>query len=171
MLSAKPMLASRVPSVMPRAVVCPLVLAMALAACSSSSTNEQPDAAVDSGQTVDCTMDPRVDTFTANMTKKSASGALSVTLVSSDPAPPARGNDTWIVRAQDASGATIPASMLAVDAFMPDHGHGSSVKPTLMPQPDGSVQVTPLYLFMAGVWRVTFTAGNDQVQFFFCVQG
>ena len=42
-------------------------------------------------------------------------------------------------------------------AFMPDHGHPSSVKPAATDVGGGMYEVTPLYLFMAGYWEVTLT--------------
>jgi hypothetical protein len=131
----------------------------------------------DDGGLVTCQSDPRVDTYVANLTKASTSGALKVTLVSSDPAPPAKGSNTWIIRAADGSGAPMTNAPLTVTPFMPDHGHGSSVVATITPQADGSYNVAPLYLFMPGVWRITFTlpatdAGAAQsVDFFFCISG
>ena len=68
---------------------------------------------------------------------------------------------------------------ITVTPFMPDHGHGTSVRAVVTAQPDGSFSVTPLYLFMAGVWRVTIAVGvgasdagaSESVAFFFCVAG
>jgi hypothetical protein len=97
-----------------------------------------------------------------------------VVLSAADPAPPAIGVNTWTIKVEDGAGAAMPAAALKVLPFMPDHGHGTSVKASVTAQPDGSMSVTPLYLFMGGVWRVEFNpdAGTaDPVDFFFCISG
>jgi len=153
-----------------------LFLALGLAGCTSSSN---PGTAVDGGTqddggTVTCQNDPRVEPYTANITKTSPSGALKVTLVSGDPAPPAVGNNTWIVKAVDGQGANLTTPP-KVDPFMPDHNHGPSVKAQATAQPDGTFQVTPIDFIMPGVWRITFTGAAadggvpESVAFFFCV--
>jgi hypothetical protein len=118
-----------------------------------------------------------VDTYVANLAKVSASGNLKVTLVSSDPAPPAVGTNTWSIHVADGAGASMSGAPITIASFMPDHGHGSSVRAVITPQADGNYSVTPVYLFMPGVWRVTFAlpatdaAPVEQVQFFFCIAG
>ncbi len=60
---------------------------------------------------------------------------------------------------------------------MPDMGHGTSIVPSMTANSDGTYTVQPLYLFMAGVWSITFTTvpasgpGDSAVFFFFCVEG
>jgi hypothetical protein len=171
-----------------RASLWSMAMAAALAslsACSSpSSTATAPDSGPSADAAVDgvvsCTTDPRVDTYTAGMVKKSTSGALTANLVSADPAPPALRTNAWTVKLTDASGAPVTGATLSVVPFMPDHGHGSSIVPEVMPGTDpGTYTVGSLYLFMPGVWRVTFgvvpdggtPSADDEVQFFFCVEG
>jgi YtkA-like len=154
-----------------------VVAITAAAACSSSSTGTTPAADTgnaDSGVAVTCQNDPRVATYVANLVEKSASGSMSVTLVSSDPAPPIRGTNDWVVKIADASGNPMANATLTVTPFMPDHGHGTSVTPTVTTNPDGSYAVANVYLFMPGVWRVTIAntaAAADSVDFFFCIPG
>ena len=147
-----------------------------VAACSSSSsnnTNGGDAGAGGDGDVASCATDPRVDTYTANMQKPSAMKTFTATLVSSDPAPPVRGGNTWILKLTDASGKPMAGVMPSVVPFMPDHGHGSTVKPTIMDSGDGSYTIDNVYLFMGGVWRVTIvpTGSADSVAFFFCVPG
>ena len=58
---------------------------------------------------------------------------------------------------------------------MPDMGHGTSIVPSMTSNGDGTYAVQPLYLFMAGVWSITFTRPasgiSDSAAFFFCVEG
>ena len=64
---------------------------------------------------------------------------------------------------------------------MPDHGHGTPVTPVIsFDAATGEYTVTPLYLFMAGVWRIQFEAYADEAdgavpldraRLFFCIEG
>jgi hypothetical protein len=157
----------------------------ALAACSSPSSPSSPGAPADAGSptgdsgVVSCEHDPRVDTFAANLTKKSASGVLTATLLSAAPSPPALRTNSWTVKLTDASGAPVTGAALTVVPFMPDHGHGTSIVPQVTSGANGSYTIDPLYLFMPGVWRITIgvlpEAGtpspDDEVQYFFCIEG
>jgi hypothetical protein len=157
-----------------------------------SSTSTGDDSAPstsgdDSSTLVNCQNDRRVDTYVANLTKTSTDGALKITLVSADPAPPAIDSNTWIIRATDGSGTPMTHATLKVAPFMPDHNHGTSIIATITPQSDGSYTVTPLYLFMPGVWRIRFSvpatdagplpesvdcsADIHAVCFYFCIAG
>jgi hypothetical protein len=148
----------------------PFLIVFLLAACGGEHTGTTSSGeTVDAGPTVSCDSDPRVDTYVANLVKSSAAG-MKVTLVASDPAPPIRGTNDWTLKVVDATGMPVTSDVTIVP-FMPDHGHGTSVKPTLLPQPDGSWKVDNLYFFMPGVWRITVTHASDSVQFFFCVEG
>jgi hypothetical protein len=59
---------------------------------------------------------------------------------------------------------------------MPDHGHGSSVKPAVTPKGGGTYDVTNVYLPMPGLWRLTVTvqmpnAAPQDAAFSFCIDG
>jgi hypothetical protein len=153
----------------PRNVPFAFILAAALiAGCGGGSST--PDA----GDVVNCQDDPRVFAYAPNLTVTSAGGTLKFVLVESDPAPPARGNDTWTLRVTDASGQPMANMSLSVQTLMPNHGHGSSVTPQITNQGGGNYRVTPLYLFMPGVWRIRFfptTSPTETADFWFCVQG
>jgi hypothetical protein len=144
-------------------------------ACTSSKGSTDAGA-TDDGQEVSCAHDSRVDTYVANLTKTSSDGSLKVTLVSSDPAPPALENNTWIVKLADGSGAPMPNATLSYASLMPDHGHPGTLA-TITPQADGTLKLDNVNFFMPGVWRVTLSvAGPDggappSVQFFFCIEG
>jgi len=128
---------------------------------------------------VNCSTDPRVDTYTANLTKTGQKGVLTFKLIESDPAPPARGNNIFTLKITDAGGNAIGGELKA-DLDMPDHGHPATVKPVV--SYDASTQtykLDPLYFFMVGVWRVKLDAfaGDadaglpiDSVAFYFCIQ-
>ena len=144
------------------------IIALLLAGCGSGSSN-QPDA----GEVIDCSSDPRVFTYTPGMTVASASKALTFALLQSNPGPPAKGNDTWTIKVTDASSQPQANLNISVLPFMPDHGHGTSVNASITNNHDGTYTVAPLYFFMPGVWRTTFTTASpaDSAVFFFCVPG
>jgi hypothetical protein len=144
------------------------VALVAAAACGGSSS--------DSGDVINCQNDSRVTAYAPNMSVTSASGAMKFILVSSNPAPPARGTDTWSMRVTDGGGQGLANLNLSVVPFMPDHGHGTTVTPQVTSAGGGNYTVSSLYLFMAGVWRVTFTntpasGPADTAVFYFCIPG
>jgi len=152
----------------------------ALGACSGNSSD--PDAATsgDPEGTVSCEQDPRVDPY-QDLAKAGDLGVLSFRLAQAEPAPPAKGNNTFHLDISDASGAPM-AGALKVDLKMPDHGHGTSVKPMVsFDAATSEWTVDPLYLFMPGVWRIQLeaydgaaTAGAtplDRTALFFCIEG
>jgi hypothetical protein len=142
----------------------------------SASDGAVPDVAL-ADAFIGCMNEPQVDVYQPNLTKTSADGTLQVVLVSADPIPPAQGTNTWTIRVEDATGTPLQGATITVTPFMPEHGHGTSVVPVVTANADASYTVSSLYLFMAGLWRVTFTvtpedaASPASVAFFFCVQG
>jgi hypothetical protein len=169
--------------------ITPLLVAV-VAGCSSSKPagtgTTQPAISGDAGDLdalvgeVSCTDDPRVDTYTAHLSKMGTGGALSFEIQSSDPAPPAKGGDTFMVKITDATGAAMTGD-LTVSLYMPDHGHGTTVDPVITFDPaTQTYKLDPLYLFMPGVWRIQLSsyAGSadggapvDSVFFYFCIEG
>lgn len=132
-----------------------------------------------SSSTVSCTDDLRLDVYTDNMEKEGELGAATFRFSDFEPAPPAKGSNTFRVRVTSTAGDVLTHG-LAVDLIMPDHGHGTSIKPVVSLDPaSGVYTVSPLYLFMPGVWRITFDAAAaqtaapalDRVDLFFCVEG
>jgi len=128
------------------------------------------------GNTIGCMNDPRAMIYTADMMlPMSVSGNLKFELVNSMPGPPIKGTDTWMLKLLDHNNQPVTGAMLKVTPFMPDHGHGTSVVPTITPMGD-SYQISNLYLFMAGLWMVTIevdasAAGADTGVFYFCIPG
>jgi hypothetical protein len=157
----------------------PLTLLLAplvLPACSGGGGS--PDGGPDAGAVViTCQNDPRVSAYTPGMSVASPDGTLHFALEQGDPAPPARGTNTWTVKLSDASGNPPAGVQLEAVPFMPDHGHGSSVTPTATANGDGTWTIDNLYFFMPGVWRITLTAAppdggaGESGQFLFCVPG
>src|SRR5262245_24301296 len=88
------------------------------------SSNDPPGPSVDastSGETpeeagtVSCEGAPNLDTYVANLTKAGKAG-LTFVLVSSDPAPPARGTNTWTLKIDDASAAGVDGAQIGINA-------------------------------------------------------
>jgi len=125
---------------------------------------------------VTCTDDPRVDTYVAGLTAPGERGTLTFRIDSSEPAPPAKGGNTWELSVLDADGNPMGGD-LAVKLDMPDHGHGSQVEPEVTyDEVSGRFSITPLYLFMAGVWRIELELSAeeklvDRGTFYFCIEG
>lgn len=117
----------------------------------------------------DCDEETRDDEFMVGLSKTGS--ALTVSFVSANPAPPALGDNTWTVTLSDPD-----ASITGATPFMPDHGHGTPVTAEVTPTgTPGEFTISPVNLFMAGLWEVTIDiitqAGTtDQVVFAFCVE-
>jgi hypothetical protein len=148
--------------------------------CSVACGSEGEDAAADSDSTVSCAEDPRLDVYADGLDKAGELGMVMFHFSELVPNPPAKGSNTFHVQMNDSAGAAMQGG-LGVDLKMPDHGHGTSVKPVVTFDA-GSTQytVTPLYLFMPGVWEIQFDAYSgeagqgtplDSVLLHFCVEG
>ena len=148
----------------------PASIVLALLAASCGKGSESP---ADAGEVIDCSTDARVMTYAPGMSVASTNKALTFALLSSNPGPPAKGNDTWIIKVTDTTSQPQPALNLSVLPFMPDHGHGTSVNASITNNHDGTYTVAPLYFFMPGVWRITFASASpaDTAVFYFCVPG
>src|SRR5258706_11964706 len=95
----------------------PLLLALPLAACGTSDPGPGDDTHYD------CTMEPRADTFAVGLEHVTTAGVHYV-LVSSVPAPPARGDNDIVIHIEDATAAPMTGQQLTIRPYMPDHGHG-----------------------------------------------
>ncbi|HEU0031295.1 MAG TPA: FixH family protein [Kofleriaceae bacterium] len=143
------------------------------AACSGD------DGTGDDTQTVNCAEETRDEDFVAGLEKAGQAGALDFKLLTADPAPPARFDNTWVVQVNAMSngivGAPVNGASMAVTPYMPDHGHVSPKTVTLQPVAgaDGQYTLTPIYFGMPGYWEttldVTTPSGNDTVVFKFCI--
>jgi YtkA-like protein len=153
-----------------------LALLLAGAGCGSSSGDADPG---DTGETVSCQMDPRLDAYTGSLDKAGELGLLSFHFSDLEPSPPAKGLNVFHVRVNDGAGAPMQGA-LGVDLYMPDHGHGTSVEPIIDTGEPGTFTVRQMFLFMPGVWRISFDAFSgdaedapelDSVRLYFCVEG
>lgn len=92
----------------------------------------------------------------------SDSGQLTIA-VRYAPDPPSVGTDAALLTFTDANGTTVSGLGLTVIPWMPAHGHGTSVNPTITETAPGQFLAMPLYLFMPGSWelRMTITGTVD----------
>ena len=126
-----------------------------------------------------CAGDPRVQVYADGLSRAAMDGAMKVSFVAAAPTPPQKGSNTWTIHLTDGSGKAIDGATIALKPYMPDHNHGSSITPKIVPMGSGDYHVELLELFMPGVWQNTFTitppaaAGGapDTVVFTFCVDG
>jgi hypothetical protein len=119
--------------------------------------------------------DARADAWTLPIVKQSQAGKFTVTLLSSQQHIPLIGdNTTWTLQIADATGAMVSGADVKVLPWMPDHHHGTSIIASSTPMATaGQYQITPLYLFMAGYWTITFTittpSATDTVVYSICL--
>jgi hypothetical protein len=148
------------------------LLFLLMAGCPGGGGQEDAGPPLDESA-ITCRTDPLAENFNAGMKKTGTKGMFTFVLESSDPSPPARGTDTWIVRVEQ-NGMPQAGAMLNIVPFMPRHGHGTSLVPVATPMGDG-YSIAPLYFFMPGLWRVTITATvgaiTDSADFVFCIEG
>jgi hypothetical protein len=92
----------------------------------------------------------------------SDTGGYTVSVHSAPDAMPTRGVNTLrldVTRVAD--GAPVSGLELDVVPWMPAHGHGASVKPTVAPgSVPGSYTVSNVALFMPGLWEIRTTIGG-----------
>ena len=119
-----------------------------------------------------CDTETRADDYALGLAK--TGDAYTVTFVNALPAPPTRGDNTWTVKVTDSTGAGMTALAIDTVPFMPDHMHGTTVETRVTETTDGEYVLTPVNLFMPGLWEVTLDvtspgATEDSVVFAFCV--
>ena len=107
------------------------VVATLALGCSSPSESTTTDSGAPVEATITCEKDPRADTYFANLERMGTSRLFKFVLVQADPAPPSRGINNWTLKILDTAGKPVTDAAIEIKPFMPDHGHPSSVKPTV----------------------------------------
>lgn len=124
-----------------------------------------------------CANETRDDVYAASLRKAGAGGLFDFVLVAATPAPPAKGDNSWTVEVDGiGGGAPLTGASLTATPFMPDHGHGTPIVPVATPiEQPGQFQVTPINLWMPGLWQVTLeattSAATDKAVYAFCIEG
>ena len=126
------------------------------------------------GEDSDCAAETRDDDFAIGLSKSGE--MVNATFVSADPAPPIKGNNSWVMDFTDMDGQPLEDLGIVVIPMMPDHGHGTPVEAVVTPlETPGQYEITPVNLFMTGYWEVnmelTLSGGEqDALMFGFCVE-
>jgi hypothetical protein len=112
--------------------------------------------------------DPACAAVTPGATWTSRDGAI-ITIVATNPSPPARFTNWWAVTVDDRDGAPmIDPQRLEVSAFMPEHGHGAPRVPEVTSEVDGLV-IGPLELWMPGRWEIRFDLDAERIVVPICI--
>jgi hypothetical protein len=133
------------------------------------------DGGDDDGTSYNCAAETRADEFAIGLAKPGESSRLEFKLLSSDPAPPSRGDNVWILQLSTLAAPATPVSgaAMSVTPFMPDHAHGSGKTVTVTPMAEpGQYELDPVNLWMPGLWEVTIQvsgADGDRAVFRFCL--
>jgi len=120
-----------------------------------------------------CASETRDDDFAVGLSKSGT--MITATFVSAEPNPPALGDNGWVMTFTAIDGTTLDSPQITVTPTMPDHGHGTPIEAVVTATENANeYSVTPVNLFMAGLWEVAFdvSVGEDQdtVTFAFCVE-
>lgn len=146
-----------------------------LIACSGGDD----DGYSDDGLTYDCASEDRDDEFVIGLSKDGESSQIAFTLMSSDPAPPSRGDNTWMLQltTMASPAAPVTGAKVTVTPFMPDHDHPSGKAVVVTPDTaPGTYKLEPVNLGMPGLWETTIQMRDmgtnvpvDKVVFRFCL--
>jgi hypothetical protein len=76
----------------------------------------------------------------------------------------------------DENNAPVDGATIAVTPWMPDHGHGSAVRPEVAAMGGGRYAVSKVYLPMAGLWELKVSVQRtgslpQEAVFNFCLDG
>lgn len=93
-------------------------------------------------------------------TVASESGALSIEIRTAPEQPPERGVVDVEYRITDGTGQAKSGLDVAVEAWMPDMGHGASTQPTVAATDDGTYVASKVNFFMPGRWELHTTLGS-----------
>lgn len=155
------------------------VLLIAIAAASLVACSSDDDGASSGGggpkTATGCAADDRKDIYTAGLAKPA--GAMSVRLVESRPGPPVKGTNAMTIEVVDAGGQPVDGATLTVTPWMPDHAHGSALKPVVSALGGGRYAVEKVYLSMAGLWQIKIAVqapgggAIEEATFQFCLDG
>ena len=141
------------PARRPRLVALASLASLSLLAASSCGSDDSHGE-----DPVDCSTEKRADNIVSGLEKLGTQGRLTFRLMGTTPAPPKRPDNMWIVHVEQ-NGAPVDGAAFGVKLNMPDHDHGSPVKPVITAAgTPGDYKVDQLNLWMPGLWDVTFDA-------------
>jgi len=128
----------------------------------------------DGYEPVDCNLVTTDDTFVVGLEKPGKSGLLTFKLMSVAPAPPARGNNTWIVDITRTVDTTpFDGAAIRVTPYMVSHPHGTAIVAHSTPISAAQYELSPVNFSMEGVWETTIRATigdeTDSAAYTFCI--
>jgi hypothetical protein len=147
-----------------------LVLAAACVAGCTSDPATTADAGDDGADTVVCVVEGGaypLDTYKDGLVKGGRQGVLNFDLVRADPAPPAQGLNTFMLKVTRADGTPFAGQLQFAPngrgVYMPIHGHSPSAPiPMIAFDPSqGAFSLTQMNFFMSGLWQVEVYAYDD----------
>jgi hypothetical protein len=130
-----------------RAVLTSILLAACLAGCGGEPASNGDGA-------------PPVFQAQPSLTVTTASGNLTVNLWTS-PSPPVKGVNALRFAFVDHQGAPVQAAGVTATAWMPAHGHGTSVTPSVNEVDVGVYEATRVVVFMDGRWEIRGQVTDD----------
>jgi hypothetical protein len=121
-----------------------------------------------------CAAEDRDDEFVVGIEKAGTSGKLTFKLLEATPAPPARGDNAWVLQLSSASAAPVTGAAMIATPFMPDHQHGTPSPVVIEPMTEaGEYKLAPVNMWMPGLWQTTIEpqsgSDTDQAVFAFCI--
>lgn len=78
-----------------------------------------------------------------------------------DPDPPATGANEIHMHLMDADGQAVTGATIAVEPWMPAHGHGSPETPTVEEAENGMYSISNVVYSMPGHWEVRIDVTKD----------
>jgi hypothetical protein len=142
-----------------RLAVFVLTMSGVVTACGSSAdpSNSQQQPASNK-----CANETRAEPFSAGVTFEGTHG-VSVSLVDSNPAPPAEGDNTWTLEVKE-SGTDVADATITAEQKMVDHGHPGAKRINITSQGGGSYEAAPVNFNMPGYWTTTFHVKTATVE-------
>jgi hypothetical protein len=109
--------------------------------------------------------------FRAGMTATTPAGVV-VGIESSDPAPPAVGDNSMVITLEDADGEPMVGAAPTIKRFMPKHGHPGVKAIQITDQGGGRYSAAPVNFNMDGLWEMTVIVGSGEegAVFSLCVE-
>jgi hypothetical protein len=154
-----------------RSIVLPLTLVMA--ACGSGG-----EVTPDANDVLACLSSGLGETYVAGLEHAGQAGRLDFRLMSANPAPPGFNNNTWVIQvssmAAGVAGNPVDGATITVTPYMPVHQHGTAIRAKVQDMSGGMYQLSPVNLWMPGIWETTISAQVGGVQdttvYRFCIQ-
>lgn len=142
-----------------------LALSLFATACSSDGGGG------DDGTSYNCAAETRDDDFVVGISKVGTAG-VQFKLLEATPAPPARGDNVWVLELTKA-GTPVNGAAMIVTPFMPDHQHGTPTDVLIEPMSGpGQYKLAPVNMWMPGLWETTIQVDGpdaDKAIFRFCI--